>query len=192
MGEHIDVMYAPWRQAFVRGEDRAALPCPSGCIFCDYPQPYQSGLQGEERFTWDRERLLVTNRERAFVMFNRYPYGAGHVMVVPRIHISDLDALDTEDYIALNDLLKETVSAIKQVYKPHAMNIGLNMGAAAGAGIASHLHWHILPRWQGDINFMPAVANVRVVSEALDDAFMRLAQVLRLPAEGMPPHFPRP
>ncbi len=179
----MDRMYAPWRLAYVKGQARdEVIEAPSGCIFCDYVLPRGQAVSSERdpsRRLFDRRRLVVTVRERAFVVLNKFPYGNGHVMVVPRAHIEHLDALDPADFIATQELLKDTLTAIREVYRPDGMNIGMNVGTAAGAGIASHCHWHILPRWRGDVNFLPVFSDVKVLNEALEDTWDRLATRLR-------------
>ena len=168
-------MYAPWRLGFLRGE-RDDIPRPSGCIFCDYPKPADDGATQD---AWDKRRLVVTQRERAFVILNKYPYTNGHVMVVPRLHTDQVETLNAEDSGALQSLLQETIAAVRATYRPDGINVGMNMGEAAGAGIAEHVHWHVLPRWKGDVNFMPVIADTKVISESLIDTYDRLAKVLR-------------
>jgi ATP adenylyltransferase len=180
-------MYAPWRLAYVKGAADDVIDAPSGCIFCDYvlppgqPPPPASPEDSRRRF--DRRRLVVTVRERAFVILNKFPYGNGHVMVVPRPHIEHLDELDEATFNDTQILLKDTIAAVRAVYRPDGVNVGMNVGAAAGAGIAAHCHWHVLPRWRGDVNFLPVFGDVKVLNEALDDTWERLAARLRLPAE---------
>ncbi len=192
-------MFAPWRLAFIKGQEQAKLPSPSGCIFCDYPLPLGEAppahLAGEDasraetsseakhrtRRSWDEARLIVTVREHAFVILNKYPYTNGHVMVVPFAHTQKLEELSREQFLGLHDLLHETVGALRQAYEPHGMNIGMNMGRAGGAGIDEHVHYHAVPRWGGDVNFMPVFADTKVVSEGLDDTWRRLVAVLRRP-----------
>lgn len=176
-------MYAPWRLAYVKGAAREeVIDAPSGCIFCDYVlprgQPVATAADPSRR-VFDRRRLVVTVRARAFVVLNKFPYGNGHVMVVPRAHVEHLDELDDDVFAATQDLLKETMSALRAIYKPDGMNVGMNVGAAAGAGIAAHCHWHVLPRWRGDVNFLPVFSDVKVLNEALDDTWERLAERLR-------------
>lgn len=185
-------MYAPWRLAFIKGQERAAIPCPSGCIFCDYPLPLgqqppsQIGAEANVHTTrraWDEARLIVTVREHAFVILNKYPYTNGHVMVVPFTHTQRLEELPRERFQALHELLHETVAAVRQVYGPDGMNIGMNMGRAGGAGIEEHVHYHVVPRWHGDVNFMPVFGDTKVISEGIDDTWRRLAFVLRRPED---------
>lgn len=175
-------MYAPWRLAFLKGEelDQDPIPSPSGCIFCDYAlAPGLAPPDGSARRAWDRRRLVVTVREHALVILNKYPYGNGHVMVVPRLHGDQLEALSPAAFAGVHELLHETIAALRDVYRPHGINIGMNMGVAAGAGLASHTHYHALPRWRGDVNFMPVFGDTKVISEALGDTWERLAERLR-------------
>jgi ATP adenylyltransferase len=182
----MDRMYAPWRLAFLKGQhvDEQPIPSPTGCIFCDYPLPPGAAPpDGVDRRAWDRRRLVVTVREHAFVILNKFPYGNGHVMVVPRRHGDKLEELDEAAFLGVHQLLHETIAALRASYQPAGMNIGMNMGEAAGAGIAMHAHYHLLPRWKGDVNFMPVFADTKVISESLDDTWERLAASLRRPAD---------
>ncbi len=177
----MDRMYAPWRLAYVKGAQiDDVVPSPSGCIFCDYV-PANDVLPDDEpdRTAFDKRRLVVAVRERAFVMLNKYPYGNGHVMVVPRAHVEHLDELDDDTFHGVQHLLKQTIAAVRDVYRPDGVNVGMNVGAAAGAGIAAHCHWHVLPRWRGDVNFLPVFADVKVLNEALTDTWTRLCDRLR-------------
>lgn len=182
----MDRMFAPWRLAFLRGEEteREPIPCPSGCIFCDYPLALgQQPVDGVARRAWDQRRLVVTAREHAFVILNKYPYSNGHIMVVPRAHTDRLESLSPAVFAAVHELLHEAIGALREAYEPHGMNLGMNMGEAGGAGIAAHAHYHVLPRWRGDVNFLPIFGDTKVISEALDDTWQRLVQRLRRPGE---------
>lgn len=189
----MDRMFAPWRRAFVEGAVEQKIPSPTGCIFCDFPLPLgvhpeaedlgQKSNTAQTRRSWDRARLVVTVREQAFVILNKFPYANGHTLIVPRPHGGRVDDLEPEAFSALHALLHECVRAVDAVYKPHAMNVGMNIGKAAGAGIAEHAHYHIVPRWDGDNNFMPVLNDVRVISEGIDDTYERLAKVLRRPED---------
>ena len=139
---------------------------PKGCIFCRFPQ----APQAEDPFN-----LLVHRSAHSFVCLNRYPYNSGHLLVVPRAHLSDLDLLEPADFSDLQRELRRAVRVLGKVYRPDGLNVGMNLGKVAGAGIADHLHWHVVPRWGGDTNFMPVLANTRVVVEALDEAWRRLS-----------------
>lgn len=151
--------WAPWRMEYILG------PKSRGCIFCEYP------AEPVER---RRERLILCVRPHAFVMLNRYPFASSHVMVIPRRHVSALDALAPDAMHALFDLVRDTCAALKVAVRADGLNVGINLGASAGAGIAEHLHVHVVPRWPGDHNFMPVIADVRVMPEALDAVWQRL------------------
>lgn len=153
-------LWAPWRMEYIGAEK------PAGCIFCLLPA--EPGDQA------DRRNLIVHRSARAFTILNRYPYNSGHLMVVPRPHHSSLDALSAEDYQDLHQELRRALSALRLAYRPEGVNLGMNLGRAAGAGIEDHLHWHLVPRWVGDTNFMPVVGDLRVVPEALERSFERL------------------
>lgn len=152
-------LWAPWRIEYIRA------PKPTGCIFCDFPAAPE---------TDDRSNLVVHRSAHSFTCLNRYPYNSGHLMVIPRAHVSDLLALSPESAADLQEELRRAVAAVSQAYRPDGMNVGMNLGRAAGAGIDDHLHWHVVPRWVGDNNFMPVFADQRVVVEALDAAWERL------------------
>ncbi len=154
-------LWAPWRMEFIRAAKQVG-----GCIFCDLPAE-----TGEEA---DRRNLIVHRSAHAFTILNRYPYNSGHLMVVPRAHVCDLEALPAEPLRDLSEELSRAVVVVKRIYRPEGLNLGMNLGKVAGAGIADHLHWHAVPRWNGDTNFMPVIADVRVVPEALDEAWARL------------------
>ncbi len=182
-------LYAPWRLAYVRGASTEdTIPAPSGCVFCDYVlppgvAPATGDARDVDRRAFDRRRLVVTVRTRAFVMLNKFPYGAAHVMVLPRAHVEHVDTLDDDTFDETQRLLRETIRAVREEYRPDGVNVGMNVGAAAGAGIAAHCHWHVLPRWTGDVNFLPVFADVKVINETLSDTWERLARRLRLPGE---------
>jgi ATP adenylyltransferase len=140
-------------------------PKPEGCIFCDFPAAPEAQ---------DRANLVVHRSGHAFSCLNRYPYNSGHLMVIPRAHVADLGELAPEAFADLQAELRRAVDVLQRAYKPDGMNVGMNLGRAGGAGITDHLHWHVVPRWIGDNNFMPVFADQRVVVEALDEAWTRL------------------
>jgi ATP adenylyltransferase len=133
------------------------------CIFC-------AALEQED----SPNNLIVHRGKNAFVILNRYPYTSGHLMVVPNAHHPSIDLLDGETRLELMDLFVEATQALKDIYKPHGFNIGANIGPAAGAGVASHIHFHVVPRWDGDTNFMTTLADSRVIPEDLESAFDHL------------------
>ncbi|MEW5850141.1 MAG: HIT domain-containing protein [Myxococcota bacterium] len=172
-------LWAPWRLAFIEGKEGPSVPADkTGCIFCDYPRPFTSAPPSEEEREHQRACLVVHGRQHAFVILNKYPYNNGHIMVVPRAHVGSLDALPPDAFLELHVLLKDAANALKQAYKPDGINIGMNLGRAAGAGIADHMHYHLVPRWVGDANFMPILGDTKVLSESLWDTYDRLQKVL--------------
>lgn len=156
----MDTLWAPWRMEFIGGEK------PKGCIFCLFPE--ETGAEA------DRRNLIVARSERSFVILNRYPYNNGHVMVIPRRHTADFASLDARESEDLHLLLQDSARAIRDAYQPQGMNLGMNLGGVAGAGIADHLHYHVVPRWGGDTNFMPVIAQTKVMIEHLQTSYHKL------------------
>jgi ATP adenylyltransferase len=138
---------------------------PEGCIFCTFPAEQD-----------DRKNLLLGRSFYSFAILNRFPYNCGHLMVVPKRHVADLNVLPEEEFEDLHRLLRLSVSILIDVYQPEGVNLGMNLGRSAGAGIADHLHYHAVPRWNGDTNFMPVIAGTKVMVEHLDNAFLRLRE----------------
>jgi ATP adenylyltransferase len=157
----VRVLWAPWRLAYL--EKQAAN---EGCIFCEKPRLDSAQAR--------RAALVLHTTDSAAVLMNRYPYINAHLMVAPRTHTADFAGLDARVAAAVQAELQLAVGVLSRAYAPGGFNIGVNLGAVAGAGIADHLHWHVVPRWQGDTNFMPMLAETRVISQHLDDAYMRL------------------
>jgi ATP adenylyltransferase len=133
-----------------------------GCVLC--------GIRDGE----ESERVLARS-ELGYVVLNKYPFNPGHVMVVPNRHDGDFEALADEELLDLQRLVRRSVEALREEMAPHGFNIGLNLGRIAGAGIPDHLHWHVVPRWGGDTNFMPVVGQTRVLPELLEETARRLA-----------------
>ena len=154
-----ELLWAPWRMDYILG------PKGQGCIFCDF------AAAPREKY---REKLVLVVQPHALVCLNRYPFAASHLLVTPRRHTSDLNDLPPEEYDATMQLLRTAVARVKRATNAEGMNVGLNLGRAAGAGIAEHLHAHIVPRWTGDSNFMPVIADTRVMPEHLDASWQRL------------------
>jgi ATP adenylyltransferase len=151
----VEHLWSPWRLAYVTGA--AAVP---SCIFCD-------ALDSQDE-------LIVFRGECAFVILNRYPYNNGHLMVVPRRHLASLADAAPEELSELMALTRSAEIALGEAYAPHGLNIGINLGRAAGAGVLDHLHIHLVPRWNGDTNFMTVVGEARVLPETLDDTVIKL------------------
>ena len=157
-------LWAPWRMAYVGGEDKQLAA--GQCIFCvdrDHPVP-------------DKERLILHSGRLSMVMMNRYPYSNGHLLVAPSRHVGALSDMSPEEMGDILGLVSRSMEILGQEMKSDGFNVGLNIGEAAGAGFTDHLHFHIVPRWKGDTNFMTVLADVRVVPEHLEASFDRLVK----------------
>jgi ATP adenylyltransferase len=155
----------------------------SGCFLCD-SIAYLSESQSVETYS---ETLIVAKSEYGFAILNKYPYNAGHVLVCPIKHQADLLDLDDNTLKDLSKLKLLVIKAMKQIYKPHGYNIGLNIGSASGAGLPGHLHYHIIPRWEGDTNFMTSVADTKVISEEIQATHKKyFEQINRIRFEANP------
>jgi ATP adenylyltransferase len=142
-------LWAPWRVSYVTGSR------PEGCVFCNHPS------------LSDEDALMVHRGETCFVVLNLYPFGSGHLMIVPFRHVASPGDLNTAERAEIWELLDKALAAIETALGAQGHNVGFNLGAAAGAGIADHLHLHVVPRWSGDYNFMPVLADVRVMPQHL-------------------------
>ena len=151
-------------------------PADAGCIFCAAGAPAAS----------PDDPLVVARGRHVFVILNRYPYNTGHLMVVPRRHVATLAATTADERLEIVELVRRAEMALTDAYRPDGLNVGINLGRPAGAGIADHLHVHLVPRWSGDTNFMTVVGEVRVVPEALEAAATRLKPIFeRLANQGV-------
>jgi ATP adenylyltransferase len=125
------------------------------------------------------EHRVLERRELAFVTLAKYPYNPGHLLVLPTRHVGDLEEVEPDEAAEVFELLRRSAAALSETLEPHGFNIGLNLGRAAGAGIPEHLHWHVVPRWSGDTNFMPVIGETRVLPELLEQTYERLAPRFR-------------
>jgi ATP adenylyltransferase len=179
-------LWTPWRYSYITDESDArkgvpaelsAWPGDTGCLFCNMIAAVDYAVaQGMSRDDAERTAGVVIRGERVFVCLNRFPYNSGHVMVVPYEHQAALAALAPETAHELMDMAQRTERAYSLVYRPDGMNLGLNLGKAAGAGVAAHLHLHALPRWLGDTNFMTVTGETRVLPEELPVTWQRLRE----------------
>ncbi len=152
-------LWAPWRLEYIQSADEQ-----DGCVFCR-----ARGLD-------DEPGLVVRRGERAFVLLNRYPYASGHLMVAPYRHVGDFRGLEAEEAAEIHSLTAAAVAALEDAMGPQGFNLGWNLGRVAGAGIVDHVHQHVVPRWAGDTNFMPVLADVKVMPEALEATRRKLAE----------------
>ncbi len=157
MGEGTAVLWAPWRMRYIEEAK------PQECIFCVLPR--EESLQ---------EHLILRVTPHSRVMLNKYPYNNGHVMIAPHRHTADLAELPEIEFVDLMSEVRAAVAILKVAMQPQGINVGLNLGVCAGAGIADHLHWHAVPRWAGDTNFMPVIGEVRVMPQHLFESYERL------------------
>jgi ATP adenylyltransferase len=158
-------LWTPHRMVYIKGEGKPANDEPgAGCPFCSAPTRS------------DEDALIVARGERVYAVLNLYPYNAGHLMSVPYRHVADYPDLDVDETLELARFSQRAMQVIRAVMAPHGFNVGLNQGPVAGAGIAAHLHQHVVPRWGGDTNFMPIVGHTRVLPELLSDTRARLAE----------------
>jgi len=157
----VRVLWAPWRLSYL--EKPAA---DAGCIFCEKPRLETADSR--------RDALVLASNEHTTIMMNRFPYAHAHLMIAPRKHTADFAGLESAIGAAVHRELQRAVRVLTEAYSPGGFNMGMNLGRVAGAGIADHLHWHVVPRWEGDTNFMPMLADTRVISQHLVDAYDRL------------------
>lgn len=158
-------LWAPWRLEYIEKASKDSSE--DGCIFVDLPNQAD-----------DKKNLILHRGNTAFVMLNAFPYTNGHLMVAPYKHTSDLSELSDEELLEVNQLVAKCLEWIKKAYGPDGFNIGVNLGKAAGAGIPDHIHWHIVPRWDGDTNFMTTVGEVRVLPQSLEESWERLRKAV--------------
>ncbi len=156
-------IWAPWRLKYVKD---ASKDIEEECIFCAF-----SGEEPEN----DEANLIVHRGERCFVILNKFPYTNGHLMVAPFEHVGSLSAIDAETTTEMMDLAKQAMTILESTYSPHGYNVGFNQGRVAGAGVEHHIHMHVVPRWGGDTNFMPVLADTRVMPQTLEQSYEALA-----------------
>jgi ATP adenylyltransferase len=160
-------LWAPWRLEYIKAARDQARGRVSGgpaeCIFCSKPK------LGD-----DAKSLIPQRGERCFVMLNAFPYTNGHLMIAPYEHTAELEALDEQTSLELMTLTQRSLRALTEAYDPDGFNLGMNLGTIAGAGFADHVHMHVVPRWAGDTNFMPVVADTRVLPQSLDESYVAI------------------
>ena len=153
-------IWAPWRLAYVKD---ASKDTEEGCIFCVKPEEDD-----------DRANLIVHRGEHSFVILNLYPYTNGHLMVAPYEHIASFQELSPETIAEMMALAQRAMARLEDVYDPHGYNVGINQGRVAGAGVEHHIHLHVVPRWGGDTNFMPVIADTKVMPQTLEQSYEAL------------------
>ena len=159
----MDYLWTPWRYAYVSSTEKTA-----GCVFCDAPKEKD-----------DAKVLIVHRGQYCFVILNAYPYTPGHVMIVPYQHLDELQKLPVEAAQEMMALSQRMETVLRELYRPDGINLGMNIGKAAGAGIAGHIHMHVLPRWVADVNFVSVVGETRILPETLDVTWRRMREAIR-------------
>jgi len=158
----MDYLWSPWRYRYVS----SAAP-DDRCLFCRIAEEAK-----------DRENYVLLRAEHNFVLLNLFPYTTGHLMIAPYAHVATLEGADPEALAEMMSLARRMEAALRSIYRPEGLNLGLNIGRSAGAGVADHIHLHMLPRWPGDVNFMTAIGETRVLPEDLETTYERLKQIL--------------
>jgi len=153
-------LWAAWRMKYVTNADNE-----TGCVFCNALAKPDDG-----------QNLVVRRAEHAFVILNKYPYTSGHLMVAPFAHQASLELLESAERAEMMELVSQCIVVLRKIYNPHGFNVGINIGAAAGAGVPGHVHIHIVPRWNGDTSFMSTVGEVRVLPESLEETYRRVRE----------------
>lgn len=154
----MNYLWSPWRMSYIENHLKE-----ESCVFCGAASRPDS-----------EENLVIFRGPRVFIILNRYPYTSGHLMAVPYQHCSSLEGLDPETRAEMMELIHRAILVLQAVYHPQGFNLGMNIGEAAGAGIAEHIHFHVVPRWGGDTNFMSSLAETRVLPEVLEDTYRRV------------------
>ncbi len=162
-------LWAPWRMAYIAPK----TPQPQGCIFCIQPADDH-----------DAERYILHRGDHCFMMLNLYPYNNGHLMIAPYQHVGSIEKLDAATLTDLMEQAQLALRALSLTMKPEGFNMGINEGKVAGAGFADHVHLHVVPRWNGDTNFMPVLADIKVIPEHLDSVYKQLKAVLATLKDG--------
>jgi len=158
----MEYLFRPWRMKYIMAEKL------KGCIFCDKPQ--------EDR---DKENYILYRAKTCFIMLNIYPYNNGHLMIAPYKHLPDLQGIEDRELSELMLVTRKSIQILTKAMKPDGFNIGLNLGRVAGAGVEDHLHVHVVPRWNGDTNFMPTIGDTKVIPELLDATYEKLKKALK-------------
>jgi ATP adenylyltransferase len=168
----MDRLWSPWRLPYILSGGEA-----KGCIFCDPSTHSGQDRSDPDQPPFDQSSLIVFRGRTCYVILNLYPYNNGHLMVVPNRHIPSLAAATHEELCELIELTRRSELALIEAYRPHGMNMGINLGKPAGAGVLDHVHMHVVPRWNGDTNFMSVVGQTRVLPEELPDSAAKLRPI---------------
>jgi len=158
----MDYMYAPWRDEYINSKEE------KGCPFCNI-------VTDDSK---DESRHVLYRTKNCFLVMNKYPYTPGHFMVIPNLHVDAIETLSSETWLEMSELVQKSVKLLKEEFGAHGVNIGMNLGECGGAGIAEHVHYHIVPRWQRDTNFITAIADTRVYSTDFEKIYKKLKNII--------------
>ncbi len=162
----MDKLWAPWRYNYVKKPSGSKTA--QGCVLCKIINSKK-----------DRANFVIYRSEKSISVLNIFPYNNGHIMIIPKRHIKDFEKLTNTEYSDLMKHSKFIIKLLKKTFKPHGLNLGINLGRVSGAGIDKHLHLHLVPRWQGDANFMPIIANTKIISQSLADCYKLLTKNIK-------------
>ena len=161
----MDRLWAPWRAKYIESFSNEEKS--ENCLFCEKAKEDEN-----------EKNLVLLKGKTCYIIMNRFPYNSGHLMIVPYKHTANITDLSDEENLDLMNMLKKSINALNKALKPHGFNIGINLGRVSGAGIAEHIHLHIVPRWNGDTNFMPVLSETKVISELLEDTYKKIKEAL--------------
>jgi len=179
-------IWAPWRLGYIKGEASPPEPKPAewlpeadeNCFLCRDVAEWEAAGDGEAKAEVDRDNLVLAQEAETIVLLNRYPYNNGHLLVAPRRHVAGLNDLTTAEQAEIAVALTDMTELLKRLINAQGFNVGLNLGSVAGAGMPGHLHWHIVPRWAGDTNFMPSIAGIDMISQSLESLWEAIREEL--------------
>lgn len=181
----LERLWAPWRLSYLKGDASSAAPQLATVNFLPFAAEDCFLCQGagiphaDDTVAEDRKRLVVSRQKYTMTILNRYPYNNGHLLVCPRQHKASLEELTEAEYLEIFQTISRLTQLLTRLMQPAGFNIGLNLGREAGAGVPGHLHWHVVPRWPGDANFMSVTADTRVISQSLDELWCMLTSALQ-------------
>lgn len=162
----MEILWSPWRTQYVESFKDEPDGCNS-CFICDAIEKIQEA----------DSRLVVHNDDRIIIMMNKFPYNAGHLLIAPQRHIAEFTSLNEEELLSLSKSLQVSINALKELMRPHGFNIGINLGRVAGAGLPEHLHFHVIPRWNGDTSFISTISDTKVISQSLTEMHTKLKKI---------------
>lgn len=163
----MEILWSPWRSKYIGTFKDEASKTKDDCFFCE-----AIGNPSE-----DAERLVIWRYDNCIVLLNKFPYNNGHVLIAPIRHVGEITELEDFELHEMMIAIKTTVKALDKLYQPHGYNVGANLGRAAGAGVPSHIHWHVIPRWNGDTSFTSTISDVKVVSISIEDTQEKLSKI---------------